>query len=494
MKLSVCILFVLFNIFSVGQTVSWSTNIAENKKTGFKQILGADETGDFFMLSSNISLESDREREGFRNRIYILTHFSADLRLNWEKELHAQSPDGHITDVKMINGKVIVTSYTANKKTKYFSFFTQYVTKEGKWEGEPAFLDSFITSEIDNDNKPKLILSHDQALIAFSYRMINTVSQAQAFHVVVLDTALQIKFRQQVDVGMPAGLFTPLNSILTDRGSFFILGIHYTTEKKIKAPGQSFFELYGYNAPLDRPVNTQIKSSNYFLTDVGVTTDNVNNSIVVAGFYSEKSQYSTAGVFYYALTEDSLKETHSINTPFPSAYLQKFMTDKKENHELVNFSIDHLFVRKDGGVGILAESVYQTTRSYFDYYMQSFVSHYYYHYGNIMVLSVNPDGKILWNNVVTKDQNSVDDDGYFSSYFCAVTGGRLAAIYNKYVEDVGSVLVTFVDPTGAQKTNTLFNEMERVTIIPRSAKQIDDETILIPAYRENKFKIAKITF
>jgi hypothetical protein len=494
MRWHLCIVFAFLCLPSFSQTVSWSTNLQENKKTGYKLILGANDNGDFYMLSSNISLESDRDKEGFRNRIYLLSLFSADLRLNWEKELHSFSPDGHITDVKILNGKVIVTSYILNKKSKYVSFYTQYVTEEGKWGGEPALLDSFMTSDIDNDNKPKLIFSHDQSLIAFSYRMINTASQGQSFHVVVLDTALNVKYRKEINVDMPAGLFTPLNSVLTDRGSFFILGIHYTTEKRIKAPGQSFFELYGYNAPLDRPVNTQIKSSSYFLTDVGVSTDNVNNSIIVAGFYSEKSQYSTAGVFYYSLTEDSLKENHSINTPFSVQYLQKFMGDKKENRELVNFSIDRLFVRKDGGVGIIAESVYQTTRSYFDYYMQSFVSHYYFHFGNIMVLSVNPDGKILWNNVITKDQNSVDDDGYFSSYTCAVTSGRLAAIYNKYVEDNSSVLITFVDPTGAQKTNVLFNDLERVTIIPRSAKQIDEETILVPAYRENKFKIAKITF
>ena len=49
-----------------------------------------------------------------------------------------------------------------------------------------------------------------------------------------------------------------------------------------------------------------------------------------------------------------------------------------------------------------------------------------------MVLSVNPDGNILWNNVINKDQNSVDDGGFFSSYFSAVTGGRLISFYNKF--------------------------------------------------------------
>ena len=63
---------------------------------------------------------------------------------------------------------------------------------------------------------------------------------------------------------------------------------------------------------------------NKFLTDVGITVDNINRSIIVAGFYSDKTAYSVVGVFYYALTEDSLQETKAINTPFSNTYLQKF--------------------------------------------------------------------------------------------------------------------------------------------------------------------------
>jgi hypothetical protein len=96
--------------------------------------------------------------------------------------------------------------------------------------------------------------------------------------------------------------------------------------------------------------------------------------------------------------------------------------------------------------------------------------------------------------VINKDQNSVDDNGSFSSYFSTVTGGRLAAIYNKYIEEASSVLITFIDAGGTQKTEVLLNETERVSIFPRSARQIDDETVLMPAYKQNKFYIIRISF
>lgn len=106
--------------------------------------------------------------------------------------------------------------------------------------------------------------------------------------------------------------------------------------------------------------------------------------------------------------------------------MQKFIGERKDGRskELVNYTIDRLIVRRDGGVAILAESFNRAERSYWDYYMQTYVYHYYYHYGNVMILSINPSGDILWNNVVSKDQNSIDDAGYSSSYISSIVSGK----------------------------------------------------------------------
>jgi hypothetical protein len=355
-------------------------------------------------------------------------------------------------------------------------------------------IDSLFSESLDEENKPGLISSRNQSFMAFSYRQITKDEQAQVFKVTVLDTLLHIIYSKSISIPLSPQLFVPINFILTNNRSFFLLGIHYTTEKKVKAPDQSYFEVFGYLYEKDKPINTAIRSDNFFLTDASIASDDRNGGIVVAGFYSEKTTYSSAGVFYYSLTEDSLKSKKAIHTPFPTSYLIKFMGDQKENKELVNFSIDRLIIRKDGGVALVAESRYKSSRSYFDYYMQAFISHIYYHYGNIMAISINPDGKILWNNVITKDQNSVDDAGLFSSYYCAVTGKGLASIYNKFADENSSVLITYVDANGNQTTQVLFNELEKINIAAQSAKQLNDETVLMPAYKQNKFYMISISF
>ena len=353
--------------------------MSDNKKAPFIRIMGSDPDDNFYILRSNISMNTGRDRSGFRSRNYILQFYAADLHLVWEKELHAPLENSKISDVTMINGRVIVTYFTTDKKTKTYTFYCSYVSKDGKWDGNVVELDKFVSEDFDEDNKPGLICSQDQNVIAFTYRKINVTNETQAFSIAVFDTALSLEYKRDLQLNVPGRLFVPLNVTVTNQKSVFILGLHFTTEKKVKEPGQSFYDLFGYNKSRDEAVHYELKSETQFLTDVGMSADNFNKNIVVTGFYSDKTTYSTAGVFYYSLSEDSLAEKKMITTPFSSNYVMKFLSERKDNKskELTNFSIDKVLLRRDGGAGIIAESYFETMRSYYDYYMQMYIQHYY---------------------------------------------------------------------------------------------------------------------
>jgi hypothetical protein len=99
------------------------------------------------------------------------------------------------------------------------------------------------------------------------------------------------------------------------------------TDKKVKAPNESFYQLYGYNFLHDEMTVNEIKMDDKFLTDVGISPDNLNKKIVVAGFYSDKTTYSTAGVFYFSVDEDSTSQTTVKSGAFSPGFLSKFLGD-----------------------------------------------------------------------------------------------------------------------------------------------------------------------
>lgn len=477
------------------QDIQWSKPVSDNSKMPFMKILGSGSTG-FYVLRSNLTFDNTKSRSGFKSRRYLLQKYSMEMNLLAEFDLKAPVENGRLADLQMVNGKVLLIFYSMDKGEHRYSFYAQYLTDMGDLEGNSVLLVEFGAENIDEDNLPGIVSSRDESKLAFTYRQLSKERDGQYYHTVVLDSALNQLYTKDFDVVLPVKQYVPLSFLLTDEGNFFILGIKFITERKVKSPGESFYLLSGYNRSLNQFVNKEVKIEDKFLTDVSISSDSYNDKIVVIGFYSDRTSYSTCGVFYYSMTEDSLKDSRVYSSAFPQEFMVKFMGERKEGKgkELVNYSIDRLMLRRDGGAALVAESFYQTSRTYWDYYTQSTLSHYYYHFGSIMVVSINPDGRILWGNVVSKDQNSIDDAGYFSSYCSVVSGGKLFFMYNKYVNETSSVLITDVDGQGNQKTNVLFNEIERVSILPHSGKQLDEDLFILPAYKENKFHFVKLSF
>ena len=488
----ICILFYAGNSFS--QSVKWSAPLADDKKFPFLRILGATDEG-YFLLRSNITFGNDNNRWGFRTRKYLLQLMGEDLKLKYSGPLAIGCEDCRIADVGIIGSRVAILYSSFDKQKKLLQLFIQKLDTYGNFSGNPVLLIETAAMKFDEDSQPDLIYSHDENLVAIAMRSVSKDNEEQSYSTAIFDTALTVLGRKEFTVPVKAKLFGPITSVLTDEGNFYLLGIEFRTEKRIKNPGESFYKLISYNLKNDVVTQNEIKLENRFLTDVAINADNLNRKIVVSGFYSDKTAYTTSGVFYYSLSEDSLLQTPVVTSSFSRDFLRKLVKEgRSKDNELVNYSIDRSVIRKDGGAAIVAESFNIATRSYWDYYLQTWVYHYYYHYGNIIAFSINPDGTLLWSNSIQKDQNSTDDGGYYSSYFSAIIEGKILSIYNKYIADNSSVLMTTISGVGEQQTKTLFEESMNASVIPHSAKQVDEDTILMPAERDGEPYLVKIGF
>lgn len=466
----------------------------EDKKMGYLRILGADDEG-YFLLRSNISFHADPGHSSSRSRKYTLQYFTDNMALKWSLPLTPDIENGRICDVEIAGDKVFMLMQAFNKARKMLSVYAEHVDKAGKYSS-PVLLQEIAAEKADEDNAPDMITSQDEHLLSSTWRLLpDKKAEEQLYKTVVFDTSLNIVYHKNIFIPISYKRFVPLSFSLTDQGTFFLLGEEFASEKKVKAPGENFYEVFSYRPCNDSISSNKIRLENKFLTDVGISADNINKKIIVSGFYSDVTAYSTAGVFYYSLSEDSLVQTPVVTTAFSPEFLRKFAIEKDpKSKELTNYAIDRVVLRKDGGAALIAESYYSTNRSYWDYYMQMYVTHYYYHYGNIMALSINPDGSLLWSDAITKDQNSTDDNGYLSSYFSAVIKGRILSIYNKFVNSPSSVLMTEINGKGEQSTKVLFNSSENISVIPKAGRQVDANVLLFPAYKEEKDYLVKVTF
>ena len=154
---------------AMSQKVRWSQPMADNSKFGYLKIIGSDGDG-FYVLRSNLSLSSTKDRSGFKSRKYLLQYYGMELNLHWEQELTAPAEGGKIADVQVMDDKVIVLFYTHDKANKKYNFYVQFINASGKWQDAAVLLDDFSADEFDEENKPGIMLSHDQTKFAMSYR------------------------------------------------------------------------------------------------------------------------------------------------------------------------------------------------------------------------------------------------------------------------------------------------------------------------------------
>jgi hypothetical protein len=477
------------------QDVKWSKELPDNNKYPYLKILGEGPTG-FLLLRSNITFDNSRDSYGLRSRRFWLQRFTSEMNLQWEGEITPQVPDSKVLDVRACGDRALIVSYNAHEGGPGLDFYAQYLTAQGRFEGIPVFLENYPFTKIDDDFKPVVTFSKDRSKWSLTYRKPNASGDAQMLCTLVSDTALNPLYRAELSIPAPVKRYVPAHYLLTNAGAAYILGVQYLTDKRVKAPEESYFTISGYDPATSQSSSYDIKLQDQFLSDANMAYDELNELVVVSGFYSTSGMLASAGVFYTALKTDSLKLSSVYTAPFTGELLQKSINDRNDfrKKEVYNYYIDRLLLRKDGGAAVIAESYVETSRTFWDYYTQSMITHNYYRYGNILAASFNPEGGILWNTVFQKEQNSVDDEGFESSYCNLITSGVFYTIYNKYIDQRSSVLISKVDGKGAQKTDVLFQDAERVVIIAKAARQVSDKSMLIPARRQNRWFILRLTF
>src|SRR5436189_247569 len=79
----------------------------------------------------------------------------------------------------------------------------QYMKNKGVYESEPLLLDEFSYEKISDDNRPDLIVSHDQSKTVCAFRKIPAdKKEGQIYEAIVVDTSLHVLYKKEIAVPM----------------------------------------------------------------------------------------------------------------------------------------------------------------------------------------------------------------------------------------------------------------------------------------------------
>jgi len=186
---------------------------------------------------------------------------------------------------------------------------------------------------------------------------------------------------------------------------------------------------------------------------------------------------------------------------------------------LYEYDLDRLILRDDGGVVLLAEQYYISSYSR----SANFGSDPYannrrevvnnYHYNDIIIININPDGNIEWASKIPKQQTTSGDNGYYSSYQPAIIKNKIYLFYNDNPKNLfkanakkdkthpfvinrdGVMVMAVLNLDGNLKKAKLFRFAEsEVYMRPKIALQIAGNELLIYGDRARKMRFGKIVF
>ena len=150
--------------------------------------------------------------------------------------------------------------------------------------------------------------------------------------------------------------------------------------------------------------------------------------------------------------------------------------------------------------------LYNPYMSSYDYYLNSRSSYWYYsrprnstslmryYYNNIAVIDVDKDGKLVWTNVVHKEQYDDGDDN-FLSYQIMNAGGDLHFLFNELERRNQLISDQSIGPDGKLTRNPTLKSLDKgYQFMPRFAKQVSAKQIIVPCMYRNYICFAKIDY
>ena len=492
MKFSRSVFTLFLTIFSyqaLSQNVILSPEEADEPGFSFVKVVGYDEGG-YFVLLSNLNLNSSRDKVGFKHRRTKLRYYSHDLVRQWQVEVAPSFTDADIENVSFFNGRILVVSSRPAKEGKGIELNYHFINNTGEMSGN-HLLTQFNMTRPDGE-KSVLVQSVSKNVFAL---LMNEQrgNDEQVVHFASFNSDMQLLNRGTINIPWGSKQYENRTFSVSEKGDLAVLG---NQSEKLRSAKKKVFN-YLYVAPAgDSVVSSNKILPNRNVKGIGITFNNFKDNLVLAGMHTDNRSTTGAAVFYGRFDFRNEKEPSVTSTLIEARYNQKLRGERNRNTGigLANYNLERIIVLNDGGAVIVSEGSYTNEYSYYDYFTNTYTQTIEYVFGNIIILALAPDGSINWSNIVEKMQVSVNDEGSLSSFSHLLNSEEMVLFFNTDISRRNKVVYTTVDKLGELSKPQLLPALEGLLLVPRSGRQVSATAYVIPVYNRKKLYLARIEF
>lgn len=483
------ILTAFFLMLSAPEAFSQKVEYAPPDKTAkrfYSKVIGQNDAG-IFVIKSYSSFDEQFEQLRFRDNRVELAFMDHKLNNLWTAPLLLPE-SAEIQHVLFIRNAPYISYVLYNKEMLKKDLYLQAINpKNGNLDGSPLKIDELQHEKKKSRGDFLIGLSKNHRYMYVFHKVSDGLNKQSELSFKVYDSTLTLawerSFQKMEDIN---GI---KNVILDNEGNFYVLN-HPGIEDDRAGPGVIVWKASANGSELKEFF---LNFDNIRISDAQLALDQLNRKAVLAGFYSSAEEKASEGIVFGVLDMDKeeliFKSSESLKNAVAGAG-----RGINRGGELINYYIDQLILRNDGGIVLVAESNFVTESSNYNTYYQLYTTSYTYHYDNVLVLSVNPDGKIDWEGVIRKNQTSENDDAIYSSFVTSVYQDKIHMIFNKTIRKRSDIISYSISNKGSSNEKVLLSSSEEVLIMPQGGKQVSENELIIPCIKKNKPNFIKVTF
>jgi hypothetical protein len=255
-------------------------------------------------------------------------------------------------------------------------------------------------------------------------------------------------------------------------------------------------------------------------------------SYILTSLYSKTKRGNLDGLFLAIVNKDLSGTDIEKPVEFSDEFREQAKGENNTKMAFNDYYLKHFIVKKDGGVLITGESSYTNNRgnnwnrwdnpwmwgspwnNYWGWnswnnwgwnnwgWGRPFGNNAFgganqqvrYYADNVMVIALDKDGNMQWNNVINKSQFDDNTDNMLS-YQYMNTGGEILFLYNEWARRTPMLNAQSLTPDGKIKKEPPLKSLDKgYEFLIRLGKQVGVREMVVPVMFRNSFAFARIEF
>lgn len=322
--------------------------------------------------------------------------------------------------------------------------------------------------------------------------------------IAVVDLNIDLEYLKQIDIKEEADKKRGIKKTLVDlEGKVYVI-LDYKSNKILTEEFKDFsvYKVSKEEATIksDFILEEEIYDSPKYIFDYK------NHKIILTSLYDNlnRGEPGSTGILYYKINAVDLKleiKSHEI-------YAKKFLatlTGKDINtvqEKLLTFKLKDIILTQEGNPIVFAESFFQSTEtirlqsSYFS--NNNLVENRtinVFNFNDIVGFQFDENGKVSKEYILRKKQITEDDGGNFSSYILVNNGNKITFLHTEGLGYNVDFVAQNLNGEGIAERKVVVADIDKnAPYLVKMAKQISLSEVIIPSFRNNTFRLIKLSF